>query len=114
MWCCAVESFSTVVVPGKWSVVPTLHCGRTVAACLHALQALTILHAHMSCMPMKALTSDTLKTCVCALETCVPDCTGIGMPARLFFMIEAHGPQGAVGHVVALEPTSAKRRGLKP
>jgi hypothetical protein len=34
--------------------------------------------------------------------------------ARLFFMLEARGPQGVVGHVVAPEPTSAGRQGLEP
>jgi hypothetical protein len=29
-------------------------------------------------------------------------------------MLEARGPQGAMGHVAVLEPTSARRRGPKP
>jgi hypothetical protein len=37
----------------------------------------------------------------------MPSC--IGRTARLFFMLEAHDPQGVVGHVVVLEPTSARR-----
>jgi hypothetical protein len=39
-------------------------------------------------------------------------CTG--RSDRLFFILEARGPQGAVGHVTAPEPTSARRRGPKP
>jgi hypothetical protein len=56
-----------------------------------------------------ALTSSALETCVRVLGTCVP--SYIGWPARLFFMVEAHGPQGAVGLVAAPEPTSVGRRG---
>jgi hypothetical protein len=41
------------------------------------------------------------------LETCVPSCTG--KPIRLFFMLETRGPQGAMGHVAAMEPTSVGR-----
>jgi hypothetical protein len=42
----------------------------------------------------------------------VPSYTG--MPARVFFMLESHDPQGAVGHVAAPKPTSARRRGPEP
>jgi hypothetical protein len=44
---CGVESLGTVVVPGEWSIVLTLHCSRIVATCLHALHALTVM---MSCI----------------------------------------------------------------
>jgi hypothetical protein len=42
----------------------------------------------------------------------VPSCTG--RSARLFFMLESHGPEGPVGHVAAPEPTSAERLGPEP
>jgi hypothetical protein len=77
-------------VSGEWSIVLALHYSCTVATCLHALQALTVLPAHTSCRLMMALMSDALKTCVRALRTCVPSYTG--RPARLFFMLEAHSP----------------------
>jgi hypothetical protein len=112
VWCRAVELLGTVAVPAKRSIVPALHCSRTVVVCLHALQALTVLPIHSSCSPMMALTSGAIETCVRALETCVPSCTG--RPTRLFFMLEARGPQGAMGHVAAPEPTSAERRGMEP
>jgi hypothetical protein len=54
-----------------------------------------------------ALMSDALETCTRVLKTCVPSC--IGRSARLFFMLDARGPQGAVEHVTAPEPTSAGR-----
>jgi hypothetical protein len=51
-----------------------------------------------------ALTPVALGTCAHALGTGEPGC--VGRPIRLFFMLEAHDPQGAVGHaVVALEPS---------
>jgi hypothetical protein len=53
-------------------------------------------------MPMMALTSDALKTCMHGLKTHEPIC--IGRPARFFFMLEAHSPQGPIGHVAASEP----------
>jgi hypothetical protein len=56
--------------------------------------------------------SGTLKTCAYVLGTCVPSCTG--MIVRLFFMLEAHGPQGTMGHVSAPEPTSVQRRSPEP
>jgi hypothetical protein len=55
-----------------------------------------------------AMTPAVLEICVCAFGTGEPDC--VGRPARPFFMLEAHGPQRTVGHVAALEPTSAWRR----
>jgi hypothetical protein len=84
-----------------------MHYSRIVAACLHALKALTALPARTSCRPIIALMSGALEMCVRALGTCVPHCTG--RLARLFFMLEARGPQGATGHVAASEPISAKR-----
>jgi hypothetical protein len=95
------------VVSGKWFIVLALHCSHTVAVYLHALQALIALPTRMSCKPMMALMSGALETCAHSLGTCVPTCTG--RPARSFFMLEAHGPQGAVGQVTAPEPTSAER-----
>jgi hypothetical protein len=77
----------------EWSIVLALHYSRTVAVCLHALQALTALSARMSCMSMMALISGAFETCTRVLEKCVPSCTG--RPARLFFILEACGPQGA-------------------
>jgi hypothetical protein len=71
----------------------------TIAACLHILQALTALPTRTSCRPMMALTSGALETCVRALGTYEPSCTG--RPARLFLMFGACGQQGTVGRVVA-------------
>jgi hypothetical protein len=112
VWCRAVESLSTVAVLDEWSIMPMLYCSRIVAVCAYVLHALTMLFVRMSCRPMMALTSGALETSACVLGTCMPSC--IGGPARLFYMLEACGPQGAVGHVAALEPTSARRRGLEP
>jgi hypothetical protein len=52
VWRRAVELLGTLTVPGEWSIVLALHYSRTVAACLHALYALT------------ALMSGTLEMCV--------------------------------------------------
>jgi hypothetical protein len=82
-----------------------LHCSHTVAACLHILHALTVLPACMSCRSIMTLMSD-------ALETYVPSCTD--RPTRLFFMLKSRSPRGATGHVAAVEPTSAGRRGPEP
>jgi hypothetical protein len=65
-----------------------------------------------SCRPMMVLTIGALGTFTRALGTYVPSFTA--KPARLFFMLEAHGPQGAVRHVAAPELTSGKRRGPEP
>jgi hypothetical protein len=92
--------------------VLALHCSHTVAVRPHALQTLTTLPARTSCRYMIALTSGALKTCTRALRTCVARC--IGRLARLFFILETHGTQRAVGHVVAPEPISAGRRGPEP
>jgi hypothetical protein len=102
VWSHAIESLGTIAVPGKWSVVLALHCSRTIATCLHALQALSALPAHVSCRPMMALMLGALKTCVRALGTCVPSC--IGRPARLFFIIKDCCPQGAMGDVQCRSP----------
>jgi hypothetical protein len=59
---------------------------------------------------MMTLMSGVLETCVCVLKTCVPSRTG--RSARLFFMLEAHGPQAR--HVVTPVLTSAGRRGPVP
>jgi hypothetical protein len=79
-----------------------------------------VLYSHCNCLSarlacidcvvcphvMQAL-SDALKTSAHALGICVSSCTG--RIARLFFMLETCGPQGAVGYVAAPEPTSAGR-----
>jgi hypothetical protein len=93
VWHRVVESLGTVAVPGEWSIVLALHCSRTIPACLYALHAFTVLPDHTSYRPMMTLMSGALKTCARALGTCVPSCTG--RPTRIFFMLEAHGPQGA-------------------
>jgi hypothetical protein len=70
-WRRAVESLGTVAVPGKWSTVLMLHYSRTIDACLHILQAWSVLPAHTSCSLMMALTSGVSEMCTCALGTCV-------------------------------------------
>jgi hypothetical protein len=50
-----------------------------------------------------ALSLDTLETCAHTSETCEPSCTG--RPARLFFMLEAHGTKGTIGRVAAPKPS---------
>jgi hypothetical protein len=93
--------------------VLTLHCSHTVATCLHALHALTVLSARTSSYKlMMTLMSDALEMFMRALRTCMPSYTD--RTVRLFFMFVTRGPQGAMGHVAALEPTSAGRRGLEP
>jgi hypothetical protein len=61
---------------------------------------------------MMALMSGAMKTCARMLGTCVPSSTS--RLARLFFMLEARGPQGTVGHMTAQELTSAQMRGPEP
>jgi hypothetical protein len=100
-----VVEFGTVAVSSEWSIVLALYCSRTVAACLHTLHALTVLPVRMSCRPMMALMPGALGTCARALETCVSSYTD--RAARLFFMLDAHDPQGVAGHVAASEPSSA-------
>jgi hypothetical protein len=96
----------------EWSIILTLHCSRIVTICLHTLQALTVMPARTLYKPMMALILDALKICARALGTCAPSCTG--RPARLLFMLEARGTQGAMRHVAAPESTSAGRQGPKP
>jgi hypothetical protein len=74
-------------VSGELFIVLVLHYSRTVAACLHALQALTVLPTYMSCRPMMALMSDALEMCARALRTYVPSYTD--RSARLFFMLRS-------------------------
>jgi hypothetical protein len=95
------------VVPDEWSTVLVLHYSRTVAVCPHNLHALTALPVHTSCMPMIALMLGALKICTHALRKFVASCTD--RTARLLFMLESHGPQGAIGHVAAPEPISVGR-----
>jgi hypothetical protein len=89
----AVESLVTVTVVDRWSIVLVMHYSRIVAACLYALQALTVLPACISCRAMMALMSGALKTCVRALGTYVPSCTC--RSGKLFFMLEACDAQRA-------------------
>jgi hypothetical protein len=112
VWCRAVESLGTVAVPDEWSIVLTSHCSCTVDAYMHALQVLTTLPVRTSYRRMMVLTWGVLETCTRVLGICVPSCTG--RSARLFIMFETHGPQGVLGHVVALEPTLAGRWGTEP
>jgi hypothetical protein len=107
-----VKSLGTVAVTGEWSIVLALYCSHIIGAHPHALHALTTMHAYMSCRPMMALTLCALETCAHALRICMPSYTG--KQARLFFMLEACGPQGAVGHMATSELTPAGRRGLNP
>jgi hypothetical protein len=107
VWRHAVESLGTIAVTDEWSIVSVLHCSHIVDACLHALHALTMLLICKSCRSMMTLMLDALETSVCALGTCMPIYTG--MSARLFFILEAHGPQGAAGHVATSEPTPVGR-----
>jgi hypothetical protein len=48
-----------------------------------------------------------LETCVHVLRTCVPSYTI--RPARLFFMLEAHGAHRSMRHMVALKLTSVRK-----
>jgi hypothetical protein len=73
------------------------HC--PVTACPHILQVLAVPPARTSCRPMMALTLAVMGTYTRALKTGEPCC--VGMPVRLFFMLEANRPQGATGHAVA-------------
>jgi hypothetical protein len=83
--------------------VLALHCSHTVVVCLHALQALTALHAHTSCRPMMAQVSGISVTCGHALETHESSC--IVRSSNHFFIIEVCGPQRAAKHVVAPKPS---------
>jgi hypothetical protein len=136
VWRRAVELLHTIAVPGEWSIELALHSSHTIAAYLHALLALTalpahtscrpmmtlmsgaletcaralgltVLPAHTSCRPMMTLMSGALETCAHALGTCVTSYRG--RSTRLFFILEAGGPQGATGYMAASEPTSAER-----
>jgi hypothetical protein len=102
VWHRAVRSPGTVAVPGKWSTGSTLHCSHTIAGCPYVLQALNVLRGRAPCRPMMALTSVALKICMRALGTCEPSYTS--RSARLFFMFEAHGPQGTMRRVTAWSP----------
>jgi hypothetical protein len=111
VWRRAAKSLGIVAVLGEWSIVPMQHYSHTVAAYPHALQALTALPARTSYRPMMALTAGAMETCTCMLGTCVPSTV---RPTRLLFMLQARGPQGAMGHMAAPEPASAERRGPEP
>jgi hypothetical protein len=79
--------------------VLVMHYSLTVAACMHVLQALTMVLVCMSCRPLMALSSGALETCPRALGTGEPYPTG--RPARIFYMLEAVGSQETIGHEVA-------------
>jgi hypothetical protein len=68
----------------------------------HVLQASTPVPTRMSCRPMMALTSCAIETCARVLGTGEPCCTD--RPTRLFFMLEARGPQRTAGRVAAQSP----------
>jgi hypothetical protein len=85
-----------------WSAAQALHCSHIVSAYPHVLQALVAMPARTSCRPMIALTSGALETCARALGTGEPCRTG--RPTRLFFVLDAHGPQGVVGRAGARSP----------
>jgi hypothetical protein len=104
VWHRAIKSPGTIAVLGEWTTGPVLLYSRAIVACPHVLQLLTALHAHTSCRPMMALTSDVLEICVHVLGIRGPSCTG--SPDRLFFMHVAHGPWGTAGHVTARSPPS--------
>jgi hypothetical protein len=140
------ESFlRTVAVPGEWSIVLPLHYSCTVAACPHALQALTTLPVCMSCKPIMALMAGALETCtrmhwkhacqaaqagLLGFSLCLrpvahrkpqdmwqrrssPQQGGKVQSYRTRGSVKAHLSRevrsGAIGHVAALEPTSAGR-----
>jgi hypothetical protein len=102
-WRRATTSPRAIEVPCEWSTRLTLHCSCTLAACLHALQALNVLPACTSWKPMMALTSSALEECARAQETCGP--SYIGRLARVLFMLVARGPHGTTGRVAAPEPS---------
>jgi hypothetical protein len=103
-WCRTVRSPGSVAIPSEWSTRPMMHCSRTIVAYSHVLQGLTTLPIRTSCKAMMAWTSGALETYEHALVTCGSSCRG--RPARLFFMLEAHGPQETTGHMVAQSPRS--------
>jgi hypothetical protein len=117
-----------------------LYCSRIVAVCLHALQTLTALPAHTSCMPCQARVrwkhaclaaqAGVLGFSLClrpAAQREPPDTWQRWSPSPLGGEVRSHmtrgsvgahlsreARSGAVGHVAAPEPTSAERRGLEP
>jgi hypothetical protein len=128
-WHRVIGSPSTVAVPYEWSTGPTVHYSHIVPASPHVLHALNMQPTRTSCMPIMALTSGALETCVCALETHEPSC--IGRPSSFYIYlrrpIRNRGTRGstgtlpdreagseAIGHAAMLEPTSAGRWGPEP
>jgi hypothetical protein len=61
-----------------------------------------VLPARTSYRLMMTLMSNALETYVRALEICESSYTG--RSARLFFMLEPHGPQRTARHMVAQSP----------
>jgi hypothetical protein len=100
---CFSSHACTVAVSGMWSTVLVLYCNCTIATCPHVLQILTVLPARTSYRLMMALISGALETFVHALGTYETSCTV--RPARLFFMLEAHGTQRTIERVAAQSPT---------
>jgi hypothetical protein len=90
----------------EWSIGPMLQCvhmfahlaGFNGATCLHILQWLSGEGAFVMCKH--------------ALGTRKPSC--MPRPTKPFFIPEARGPQRAVGHMVAPEPSQVGRRSPKP
>jgi hypothetical protein len=70
-----------------------------MSACLTGINGAASPHILQA---MMAQVSGTLGTCERTLETRVPSC--IARPAKPFFILEAHGPQTATGHVAVPEP----------
>jgi hypothetical protein len=101
-WHRAIRSPYTIAMAGEWSAVLALHYSCIVATCLHVLQASSVVPARTSCKAMMALTLGALETYVRTLGIGEPCCTS--RPTSLFFMLEAHSPQGTVGHVETQSP----------
>jgi hypothetical protein len=90
-----------IVLSGRITIVAISNSGQlsqwcTVAVCPHVLRA------------MMTQVSDVSVTCGHALETREP--TRIGRLTKLFFILEVYGPQRAMEHVTAPEPSRAWRR----
>jgi hypothetical protein len=142
MWRYTVKSLGTVAVPGEWSIMLALYCSDTVAACLHALQALTAMPARTSCRPCQASWKLARVRWEHACLAAQAGLLGFSLCLRLVDHRETRDmwqrrslPQlggdvwshrtcsntgaqlsrevrsGAIGHVAALEPNSAGRRG---
>jgi hypothetical protein len=105
VWCTASHC-SCHVANGQWhSTVLSGHipCSRAcersamrrriVATCPHVLQA--IMAPHVTCLVGALVTRE------CTLRTCEPSC--VPRVAKSFFVLVAHGPLRAMGHMSASE-----------